>query len=513
MARIKFADDIDPLRKKHYGYTFQSNHYGYSMQPSARNTGARTPLQLLRMKNLQRAQQTWREMSLETQMLWEQFADDFPQTAENDPSYILSGYEVFIKRNHYCFLNFDLQVELITTPEMVALPPGSPVFAITAGTNSVDVTETYLARFGRLPSPGQLLEFLAIPYSDLSGQFFEAIHTLISVDDVYFDGLFLNIEVQPAQPNITYSVYLSKPISEGYSFPGTKVRYMGCFTTKAFLGLTDTPNSYSGQAGKVATVKTDETGLVFTTPGGGGLSCEDLPNCPEIININLTIAELYDVILSSISTSIPKIRFGYLYNDWVIEDPLFSSSDEWFVPSYAAFITWVNQFTTFANLGAFLKQIGYTNILYPNTGALNTSLFSFIAGGNRGSTGTFSGILSFGDYRFRFSTIYSGTPTTRILNTSTQVTNSDQNKKVGTSSRMMKINNTDPDGTFGQYIGNNGYIYKTVVYKGWEMTINNLAETKYRNGNNIPKVTATAEWAALTSAGMCAYNNDELYVF
>jgi hypothetical protein len=78
---------------------------------------------------------------------------------------------------------------------------------------------------------------------------------------------------------------------------------------------------------------------------------------------------------------------------------------------------------------------------------------------------------------------------------------------------MMKINNTDPDGTFGQYIGNNGYIYKTVVYKGWEMTINNLAETKYRNGNNIPKVTATAEWAALTSAGMCAYNNDELYVF
>jgi len=38
-----------------------------------------------------------------------------------------------------------------------------------------------------------------------------------------------------------------------------------------FTDLGDTPNNYSGQAGKVATVKSDETGLEFGNASGGGL--------------------------------------------------------------------------------------------------------------------------------------------------------------------------------------------------------------------------------------------------
>ncbi len=37
-----------------------------------------------------------------------------------------------------------------------------------------------------------------------------------------------------------------------------------------FLNLSDTPNNYIGMAGRVASVKLDETGLEFTTGGGGG---------------------------------------------------------------------------------------------------------------------------------------------------------------------------------------------------------------------------------------------------
>ena len=37
-----------------------------------------------------------------------------------------------------------------------------------------------------------------------------------------------------------------------------------------FLGLTDTPSSYSGEAGNVVAVKGDESGLEFIAPGGGG---------------------------------------------------------------------------------------------------------------------------------------------------------------------------------------------------------------------------------------------------
>jgi len=39
-----------------------------------------------------------------------------------------------------------------------------------------------------------------------------------------------------------------------------------------FLRLSDTPDSYSGHGGKVVTVKTDVSGLEFTTPSGGGFT-------------------------------------------------------------------------------------------------------------------------------------------------------------------------------------------------------------------------------------------------
>ena len=39
-----------------------------------------------------------------------------------------------------------------------------------------------------------------------------------------------------------------------------------------FLKLSDTPDSYSGHGGKAVTVKTDVSGLEFTTPSGGGFT-------------------------------------------------------------------------------------------------------------------------------------------------------------------------------------------------------------------------------------------------
>jgi hypothetical protein len=40
----------------------------------------------------------------------------------------------------------------------------------------------------------------------------------------------------------------------------------------SFLGLSDTPTTYSGQAGKTVAVKSDESGLEFVTGGGGGIT-------------------------------------------------------------------------------------------------------------------------------------------------------------------------------------------------------------------------------------------------
>lgn len=58
------------------------------------------------------------------------------------------------------------------------------------------------------------------------------------------------------------------------------------------------------------------------------------------------------------------------------------------------------------------------------------------------------------------------------------------------------------------YIGNDGKVYRTIKINDKVWTADNLAETKFRDGSDIPNVTDNAEWEALTTAGMCAYNND-----
>lgn len=45
-----------------------------------------------------------------------------------------------------------------------------------------------------------------------------------------------------------------------------------------FLGLTDTPSTYTGQANKVVSVKGDQTGLEFTTPNTSFLGLTDVPD-------------------------------------------------------------------------------------------------------------------------------------------------------------------------------------------------------------------------------------------
>lgn len=55
-------------------------------------------------------------------------------------------------------------------------------------------------------------------------------------------------------------------------------------TNSSFLDLNDTPNSYSGQAGKVVQVNGTENGLQFSTVSGMDTNCSLNPNCKIVVN-------------------------------------------------------------------------------------------------------------------------------------------------------------------------------------------------------------------------------------
>ena len=87
------------------------------------------------------------------------------------------------------------------------------------------------------------------------------------------------------------------------------------------------------------------------------------------------------------------------------------------------------------------------------------------------------------------------------------------NKKSGQSLRCVRLATEAEqllsDGTAcNNYTGNDGKVYRTVKIGTQVWLADNLAETKYRNGDTIPEVTDNAAWAALTTGALCAYNND-----
>jgi uncharacterized protein (TIGR02145 family) len=61
----------------------------------------------------------------------------------------------------------------------------------------------------------------------------------------------------------------------------------------------------------------------------------------------------------------------------------------------------------------------------------------------------------------------------------------------------------------GSMTGNDSKIYRTVrIGNQWWMA-ENLRETKYRNGNQIPNITDSSTWAGLSSGARCSYHNNE----
>lgn len=80
-----------------------------------------------------------------------------------------------------------------------------------------------------------------------------------------------------------------------------------------------------------------------------------------------------------------------------------------------------------------------------------------------------------------------------------------EDKKMGMSIRLIKDTS---DWNMGETITDyDGHVYPTVKIGTQVWMAQDLRAVHYRDGTPIPEVTGNAAWAALTTAGMCYYNN------
>lgn len=229
---------------------------------------------------------------------------------------------------------------------------------------------------------------------------------------------------------------------------------------------------------------------------------------------------------------ITGIKYGYLYNWYAATDIRNIASAGWHTPSrveWTALETYLKNngygyggvgpgiaksiaSTSGWNVSINVGAIGNDQSLN-NTSGLNIKQHACRYGTSQG--GAFMELNTGNAYLWSstsYNTIEAYIPVLQAGASNIQLALRQQ-KVMGAAIRPVKDSTTLTHGQTGTYTGNDGRIYKTICIGSQEWLSENLAETKYRNGDLIPKVTDNTAWAALTTGAMCAYNNDEANVF
>lgn len=227
--------------------------------------------------------------------------------------------------------------------------------------------------------------------------------------------------------------------------------------------------------------------------------------------------ELGNIALEDVISGTP-VEYGALYNWYAATDARgITSSDDWILPTYAqteAFTMAIDP-PYGANAGGKLKETGYAHWSSPNTGATNELGFNMRGGGWRDAeTGYFSRITL--DGYIQCSDESGGYSYAYLLggHSSASVSGANGYKGYGYSIRLLYTGT----GTPTTYTGNDGKVYPVVLIGTQYWVAANLNETKYRDGSWIhgydggvyTPIAGTA-WVALTTEGMCYFNDNEAY--
>lgn len=210
------------------------------------------------------------------------------------------------------------------------------------------------------------------------------------------------------------------------------------------------------------------------------------------------------------------VTYGALYNFYAVSDARNIANIGWHI---CTLIDAENLQTYLGGntvAGGKMKEVGTVYWKSPNTGATNEVGFNARGSSERNyDNGAFSAIGS--QFRLwtatQYNAIYGWSEV--IITDGTYFSNNLGYKNSGRAIRLIKDVTTLTNGQTGTYIGNDGKIYRTICIGTQEWLADNLAETKYRNGdwihgydNGTYTPISNSAWAALTTEAMCFYGND-----
>jgi uncharacterized protein (TIGR02145 family) len=228
------------------------------------------------------------------------------------------------------------------------------------------------------------------------------------------------------------------------------------------------------------------------------------------------------------------VKYGFLYNWYATQDQgggVYLVSEDmraegWDVPTNTDFNTLITHLGGTSVSGGKLKETGFTYWNSPNEAATNEVAYNLKGSGVRQyNDGVFSAIKIYGILWSKSVSSFDGIYYILGRYEFSISSNSPGNKKWGFAIRPVRTATAAeqllPDGllTDTYYYGNDGKIYRVTKIGTQVWVADNLDETKFSDGSWIAGYDggtytpiANATWAALTTAALCAYGDDETKV-
>jgi len=228
----------------------------------------------------------------------------------------------------------------------------------------------------------------------------------------------------------------------------------------------------------------------------------------SIVSDAMRVNWLWGFVTRGSATTISKnINFGSLYNWYVMADERGICPDGWHVPTDIEYVTLLENWDTTTDRGKALAMASLA--VWENIdGVTNSSGFSAVGGALRSVSGGIAWYWGAKLQTHMWTSVEFDATSAYEFNIWSDF-RADVNvtsKLSGLSVRLIKDNSTWTDGD--TLIDKEGNSYGTVKIGDQVWMTEGLIVEKFNNGDDIPVVSDSTQWANATSSAMCYYNDN-----